>query len=90
MRQSHIFGSPFYYIDYTLAQVVAFEFFLLDRKNHERAWKKYVKLTKCGGKYPFVELLEKNHVKNPFEEGTIKKIISPLSKILKSIDTKNF
>ncbi len=90
MRQSHIFGTPFYYIDYTLAQVVAFEFFLLDRKNHEKAWKKYVKLTKCGGKFPFVELLEKNHLKNPFEDGTIKKIIGPLTKILKSFDTKNF
>ena len=25
MKQSHIFGSPFYYIDYTLAQVCAFD-----------------------------------------------------------------
>ena len=46
MKQSHIFGSPFYYIDYTLAQVVAFQFYLEDIKNHEKAWKKYVKLCK--------------------------------------------
>lgn len=90
MRQSHIFGSPFYYIDYTLAQVVAFEFFLMDRKNHEKAWKKYVKFTKCGGKYPFCELLEKNHLKNPFEEGTIKKIMGPLIKVLKGFDQDKF
>ena len=90
MRQSHIFGTPFYYIDYTLAQVVAFEFFLLDRKNHEKAWKKYVKFTKCGGKYPFVELLEKNHLKNPFEDGTIHKIIGPLVKVLKGFDQSKF
>jgi len=90
MRQSHIFGSPFYYIDYTLAQVVAFQFLLADQKNHENAWKKYLKLTKCGGKYPFCELLEKNHVKNPFDDGTVKKIISGCEKILKSIDASKF
>ena len=90
MRQAHIFSSPFYYIDYTLAQVVAFQFLLADQKNHENAWKKYLKLTKCGGKYPFCELLEKNHMKNPFEDGTVKKIISGCEKILKGIDTSNF
>ena len=90
MRQSHIFQTPFYYIDYTLAQVVAFQFLIEDRKNHEKAWKKYVKLCKCGGKYPFVELLEKNHVKNPFEEGTIHKIMGQLNKILKEFTPEKY
>ncbi len=90
MRQSHIFGSPFYYIDYTLAQVCAFEFLVEMRKNKDKAWKKYVKLCKCGGKYPFVTLLEKNHIKNPFVEGNVKKIIKPLIKIINSIDDSKF
>ena len=90
LRQGHIFGSPFYYIDYTLAQVCAFQFLIEDRKNHEKAWKKYVKLCKCGGKYPFVELLEKNHVKNPFEDGTIHKIMAQLNKILKEFTPEKY
>ncbi len=90
LRQGHIFGSPFYYIDYTLAQVCAFQFLIEDRKNHQKAWKKYVKLCKCGGKYPFVELLEKNHVKNPFEEGTIHKIMGQLNKILKEFTPEKY
>ena len=90
MKQGHIFEVPFYYIDYTLAQVIAFQFLLMDQKNHENAWKKYLKLTKCGGKYPFCELLEKNHLKNPFEDGAVKKVISGCEKILKSIDTSKF
>ena len=87
LRQSHVFGSPFYYIDYTLAQVVAFQFAIENMKNHEKAWKKYIKLCKCGGKYPFLELLEKNHLRNPFIEGNIKKVIRPLEKVLKGFDT---
>ncbi len=86
MKQSHVFGSPFYYIDYTLAQVVAFEFFNEDRKNHEKTWKKYVKLCKLGGKYPFTELLKRAKLYNPFIDGTVKKIVNPLYKYLMSIE----
>lgn len=84
LTQAHIFTSPFYYIDYTLAQVLAFEFFNLDRKDHEKAWKKYLKLCKMGGKYPFCELVKKDGLKVPFEEGVLKKTISPLKKALSS------
>ena len=90
MRQGHVFGSPFYYIDYTLAQVVAFQFLDENIKNHERAWKKYVKLCKMGGKLPFTGLLEKDHLRNPFEEGNVRKSIKPLLKILKGFDTSKF
>ena len=84
LTQGHIFSSPFYYIDYTLAQVIAFEFFNLDRKNHNLAWKRYIALCKMGGKYPFRTLVAKSHLKDPFETGTIKKTIQPLLKVLKS------
>ena len=90
MRQGHVFGSPFYYIDYTLAQVVAFQFLAEDLKNHERAWKKYVKLCKMGGKLPFTGLLEADKLRNPFIEGNVKKNIKPLLKVLKEFDTSKF
>ena len=86
MQQSHVFGSPFYYIDYTLAQVCAFQFFVEMRKNREKAWKKYIRLCKLGGRYPFVTLLSKAHLKCPFEEGSIHKIMLPLKSIIKSFD----
>ena len=90
MRQGHIFGSPFYYIDYTLAQVVAFQFFNETRKNHHKAWNKYVKLCKLGGKYPFTELCSKAHLNNPFTPGTVKKVVKPLKKYLSTFDTTKF
>jgi len=67
-----------------LAQVMAFQFFNLDRKNHELAWKRYVALCKMGGKYPFRTLVTKAHMKDPFLPGTIEKSIRPLLKELKS------
>ncbi len=86
LLQSHIFDVPFYYIDYTLAQVMAFEFFNLDRKNHKLAWNRYLKLCKMGGKYPFRTLVAKDHMKDPFEPGVVEKAIKPLIKVLKSYD----
>lgn len=85
LRQGHIFSSPFYYIDYTLAQVLAFQFATEMFKNRDKAWKKYVKLCKMGGKYPFVELLEHAKLRNPFIEGNVKKVIVPLKKKLKEL-----
>ncbi len=90
MRQGHIFGTPFYYIDYTLAQVVAFQFFNEARGNHERAWRRYIKLCKMGGKYPFTELLKRSSLKNPFVAGTVKNTVKPLKKYLKGFDTSKF
>ena len=87
MRQSHVFAVPFYYIDYTLAQVVAFQFAIENMKNHEKAWKKYIKLCKSGGKYPFQELLAKNHLRCPFQDGNVRKVIKPLERVLKGFDT---
>ena len=90
IRQSHVFGVPFYYIDYTLAQVVAFQFFVEMNKNRERAFKKYIKLCKFGGQAPFVTLLAKNHLRNPFEDGNVAKVIKPLVKVLKGFDVEKF
>ena len=90
MRQSHIFEVPFYYIDYTLAQVLALQFKCEMDKDREKAWRKYIKLLKMGGKYPFVELITKAHLRNPFIDGNVKKVIKPQVKVLDSFDDKKF
>lgn len=84
-RQGHIFSNAFYYIDYTLAQVCAFQFFLLDIENHENAWKKYHDLCKLGGSKSFVNLLNAVGLKNPFEEGSLKTIMPKLEEILEKL-----
>ncbi len=89
LLQGHIFSSPFYYIDYTLAQVMAFQFFNLDRKNHQLAWKRYIKLCGMGGKYPFRTLVVRAGMKDPFAPGVIKKTIRPLTKVLASYDIEH-
>ena len=85
-RQGHIYSNAFYYIDYTLAQVCAFQFLLKDRENHEKAWATYYDLCKLGGSKSFVELLEAVGLENPFEQGSLNKIMPKLEKILKELE----
>ena len=85
-RQGHIFGTPFYYIDYTLAQVCAFQFWIKSRENREKAWEEYLNLCRLGGSKPFFELMKAANLKNPFDEGTIASVIPKIREFLDSID----
>ena len=85
-RQGHIFGSPFYYIDYTLAQVVAFQYWVKHQENPEEALKSYIDLCKLGGSKSFLGLLKSSNLENPFIPGTVKKIAKPIRNYLDSID----
>ena len=88
-RQGHIFSSPFYYIDYTLAQVCAFQFWIKSREDREKAWQDYLNLCKLGGSKSFFELMKSANLKNPFEEGTIAAVIPKIKEYLDSVDDMN-
>ncbi len=89
-KQNHIFNSPFYYIDYTLAQMCAFQFWSKDRENHDQAWAKYVELCKAGGSKSFLDLVKLAGLKSPFEPSSMQSIVKPIQTWLKSIDDKQF
>jgi M3 family oligoendopeptidase len=85
-KQGHIFMNPFYYIDYTLAQVCAFEFWAKSRVDRDAAWEDYLRLCRAGGSKSFLELVELAHLNNPFVEGTIDQIVGPIQSYLESIN----
>lgn len=82
IRQSHIFSTAFYYIDYTLAQNCAHQFWVKDHENHKDAWRDYHNLCKAGGSKSFLDLLKVANLRNPFVDGTVKYAVKPLQKWL--------
>ena len=86
MRQTHLFASPFYYIDYTLAQVCAFQFWQRDRIDHESAWSDYLQLCRAGGSKSFLTLVELAGLKSPFAPGTIAEAVTPVEAYLNSVN----
>lgn len=89
-RQGHIFNSPFYYIDYTLAQVCAFQFFKRSREDFASAWKDYLHLCQLGGSLPFNTLVKEANLASPFGTGTLKDIMIYLENYIDQIDTSQF
>ena len=81
---------PFYYIDYTLAQVCAFQFWKKANDNREKAWEEYLHLCRLGGTKPFTELVKEANLENQFESGTISNIVPELKKYIDSVDTSKF
>ena len=71
-RQLHIYGSPFYYIDYCLAQTVALMFWAMIQEDKDNAWKHYMAYTEQGGSKVFTELLKGADLSSPFDEDTLR------------------
>lgn len=87
-RQSHIFNSPFYYIDYTLAQICAFQFWKRSKEEQETAWKDYLHLCQLGGSKSFTKLVAEANLISPFEEGCVESVIGTIEDWLNSVDDK--
>lgn len=85
-KQGHIFGSPFYYIDYTLAQICAFQFWKRSREDYAAAWADYLNLCRQGGSKSFTELVAIAGLISPFEEGCVTSVIGTIEEWLDSVD----
>lgn len=89
-RQNHIFASPFYYIDYALAQICAFQFWKKDKENHDSAWADYLRLCKAGGSLSFLDLVDLANLKSPFDEKVIEEVVGSIKEWIDGIDDSKF
>lgn len=80
MQKQHIFLYPFYYIEYALAQICAFQYYGRMKEDRKAAWEDYLRLCKAGGTKGYFELLETGNLLNPFREGTVQKSVDHVLK----------
>ena len=66
--------SPFYYIDYCLAQTVSLEFWAWMQKDFKDAWKHYMAYTVQGGSRTFTQLLQEAGMESPFDEACLQTV----------------
>ena len=85
-RQHHIYSSPFYYIDYCLAQTVALEFWAMIRKDVGNAWQHYMAYTVQGGSRTFTDLLKNAGLESPFDEACLRGVCAEAEKALADFD----
>jgi M3 family oligoendopeptidase len=78
----HIYGSPFYYIDYTLAQCCAMQFWVKSRHDYAATLEAYVRLSGRGGSAPFQELVRSVGLVSPFAEGALADVVREAEAVL--------
>ncbi|HYG74771.1 MAG TPA: M3 family oligoendopeptidase [Planctomycetota bacterium] len=85
-RQGHLFGMPFYYIEYGIAQLGALQLWLRSKKNVADAVRHYRKALALGGSRPLPELFKAAKIKFDFSAKTVKPLIKEIQKELKELD----
>ncbi len=85
-RQLHIYGMPFYYIDYCLAQTVALQFWALIQADLADAWRHYLAYTEQGGSRVFTELLKNAGLQSPFDEACLRGVCQKAQEALSGFD----
>ena len=85
-RQHHIYSSPFYYIDYCLAQTVALRFWAMIQTDLSDAWEHYMAYTKEGGSRTFTDLLTHAGLDTPFDEACLRAVCEEANKWLSEFD----
>ena len=88
-KQGHIFKNPFYYIDYTLAQICSLQFWKKMKEDKIKGWNDYINICKVGGERSFLEIINIGNLKSPFEEGCVQYVISTINEWLNEIDDSN-
>ena len=84
--QMHIYETPFYYIDYCLAQTAALQFLLESRKDYHDAFRRYVRFLSQGGEKVFTDLLAEAGLKSPFEPGALQEVAKESEALLRDLE----
>lgn len=84
--QMHIYETPFYYIDYCLAQTAAFQFLLAAREDYDGAFARYLRLSKQGGEKVWTQLLAEAGFRSPFEPGALADLAAQLKQLIRSLE----
>ena len=75
-HQRHIFRSPFYYIDYTLALTCALQLWVRSRDAPDETMAAYIALCCRGGEAPFRALVESAGLTSPFAPGCLTDVVA--------------
>ncbi len=85
-RQSHLFSSPFYYIEYGIAQLGALQMWLNSKKSVKDAVKNYRTALALGGSRPLPELFKAAKLKFDFSSKTIAPLAKAVTKELAGLE----
>jgi oligoendopeptidase F len=87
-RQGHIFGSPFYYVEYGLAQLGAIQVWANARRDQKRAVADYRRALALGATVPLPELFAAAGAKFAFDAQTLKEAVDLIDEVIGEMEAK--
>lgn len=81
-RQRHVYIKPFYYIDYTLAQICALQIWIKATEDRAKALADYLAMCRVGGSVSFLEMLEIGGLRSPFDPACVRDVAASLRQAL--------
>ncbi len=82
-KQLHIYDTPFYYIDYVLAQTCAMQYKIWMDEDYKAAWQSYLKLCRLSASDFYTEMLKEVGLQVPFEDGCVRTLTEKLGVMMK-------
>jgi len=84
-KQGHLFGQPFYYIEYAIAQVGALQAWLAERRDHDGAIRAYRQALTLGGSRPLPELFAAAGLRFAFDAGMLRELVDAVQEKLAAV-----
>jgi M3 family oligoendopeptidase len=73
-RQLHLYGAPFYYIDYALAETCALQLWHKSQEDRPAAVRDYLAVCEPGGSLPFEKLVSVAGLTSPLVPGCLERV----------------
>ena len=86
-QQGHLFGVPFYYVEYGIAQLGALQLWQTHRKNPEKALNDYSNAMKLGNTKTLPDLFEAAELKLGFDEKHLNSLINEVEIAMSEINS---
>lgn len=87
-RQSHIIQTPFYYIEYGLAQLGAAQVWANSKRDYQGAVRAYRRSLALGGMSTLPELFKAADAQFAFDAGTLKKSVDLIEHTIEELESK--
>ncbi|MGV3464510.1 MAG: M3 family oligoendopeptidase [Heyndrickxia sp.] len=87
---SHLFETPFYFIDYDLAHNCAVQLWIRYNENRDEGWNDFLNICRVGGSESLVDIIHRARLQSPFEEGSLRYIIEYVDRWVEQFDDQTF
>jgi oligoendopeptidase F len=84
-RQLHLFGVPFYYIEYGIAQLGALQLWFQARRDEKQALENYKNALSLGGSKPLPQLFAAAELKFDFGPATMRELMAEVERELEKL-----